>query len=126
MQNQTAGDPQSARKWKRQSLHQLSEQLKSEHQACPHTVGRVLREQEYSLHVDYKELDGRASPHRNQQFDLRHSSANSDIFGARLADHQRGYQETQTSSRFGTLGASGVRNRRESTATIFAHWRKAS
>lgn len=69
LQNQTAGDPQSARKWKRKSLHQLSAQLKPEHQACPHTVGRLLREQDYSLHVDYKGLDGRASPHRNQQFE---------------------------------------------------------
>lgn len=69
LQNQTAGDPQSARKWKRKSLHQLSEQLKPEHQASPHTVGRLLRAQDYSLHVDYKQLDGRASPHRNEQFE---------------------------------------------------------
>ena len=69
LQHQTAGDPQTARKWKRKSLFQLSEQLKPEHRACPHTVGRLLRAQAYSLHVDYKELDGRASPHRNQQFE---------------------------------------------------------
>jgi hypothetical protein len=69
MQNQTAGDPQSARKWKRKSLHQLSEELKPAHTLCPHTVGRLLREQDYSLHVNYKELDGRASPHRNEQFE---------------------------------------------------------
>ena len=69
MQNQTAGDPQSARKWKRKSLHQLSKELKPAHTLCPHTVGRLLREQDYSLHVNYKELDGRASPHRNEQFE---------------------------------------------------------
>ena len=69
LHHQTAGDPQSARKWKRKSLQQLSEELKPEHHAAPHTVGRVLREQDYSLHVDYKELDRRASPHRNEQFE---------------------------------------------------------
>lgn len=68
MQNQTAGDPQGARKWKRKSLRQLSEQLKPAHTVCPNTVGRLLREQQYSLHVNYKELDGRASPDRNEQF----------------------------------------------------------
>jgi Rhodopirellula transposase DDE domain len=69
LQNQTAGDPQNGHKWKRKSLHQLSEQLKPAHQACPHTVGRLLREQDYSLHINYKELDGRASPQRNEQFE---------------------------------------------------------
>lgn len=69
MGNQTAGDPQSAHKWKRKSLHQLSEQLKPAHRVSPHTVGRLLDEQGYSLHVNYKELDGRASPPRNEQFE---------------------------------------------------------
>ena len=69
MQNQTAGDPQGARKWKRKSLRQLSEQLQPAHTVCPNTVGRLLREQQYSLHVNYKELDGRASPDRNEQFE---------------------------------------------------------
>lgn len=68
MQNQTAGDPQGARKWKRKSLRQLSEQLKPAHTVCPNTVGRLLRAQQYSLHVNYKELDGRAHPDRNEQF----------------------------------------------------------
>lgn len=69
MQNQTAGDPQSPRKWKRKSLRQLSEELKPAHTVSPHTVGRLLSEQDYSLHVNYKELDGRASPDRNEQFE---------------------------------------------------------
>ncbi len=69
MQNQTAGDPQSPRKWKRTNLRQLSEELKPAHSLSPHTVGRLLREQDYALHVNYKELDGRASPDRRQQFE---------------------------------------------------------
>jgi hypothetical protein len=68
LKNQTAGDPQSARKWKRKSLQQLSQELKPTHPVAPHTVGRLLREQKYSLHVNCKELDGRASPDRNEQF----------------------------------------------------------
>ena len=31
-------------------------------------MGRLLREQAYSLHVNAKGLDGRASPHRDEQF----------------------------------------------------------
>jgi hypothetical protein len=69
MHNQTAGDPQSARKWKRKSLRQLSRELEPQYRIAPHTVGRLLREQQYSLHINYKELDGRASPQRNEQFE---------------------------------------------------------
>jgi hypothetical protein len=69
MQNQIAGDPQSDRKWKRKSLHQLSEELKPAHTICPHTVGRLLRDQDYSLHVNAKELDSRSTPQRNAQFE---------------------------------------------------------
>ncbi len=69
MRHQTAGDPQSDRKWKRKSLHQLSEELKPAHTICPNTVGRLLREQDYSLYVNVKELDRRSSPQRNEQFE---------------------------------------------------------
>jgi hypothetical protein len=69
MQNQTAGDPQTDHKWKRKSLYQLSEQLKPAHTVCPNTVGRLLRDQDYSLHVNVKELDRRSSPSRNEQFE---------------------------------------------------------
>ena len=69
MRNQTAGDPQSRRKWKRKSLRQLSKQLEPAHPVSPHTVGRLLDEQGYSLHVNHKELDERSSPDRNEQFE---------------------------------------------------------
>lgn len=32
-------------------------------------MGRLLREQDYSRHVNAKQWDGRASPHRNEQFE---------------------------------------------------------
>jgi len=70
MKHQTAGDPQSRRKWKRKSLRQLSRDLdKKQHPISPHTVGRLLRTEKYSLHVNYKMLDTRASPQRNEQFE---------------------------------------------------------
>jgi hypothetical protein len=69
LQTQTAGDPQSDRKWKRKSLYELSEQLKPAHPIAPNTVGRLLREQAYSLHVDAKALASRSSPQRNEQFE---------------------------------------------------------
>ena len=69
LHNRTAGDPQTTRKWKRKSLHQLSTELEPTYHVAPHTVGRLLREQAYSLHIDYKALDRRASPDRNAQFE---------------------------------------------------------
>ncbi len=47
----------------------VSEELKPAHTICPNTVGRLLREQDYSLHGNAKELDRRSSPHRNEQFE---------------------------------------------------------
>ena len=69
MQNQTAGDPHTRHKWKRKRLHQLSEQLKPAYHVSPHTVGRLLAEQDYSLHVNYKDLDDRSRPERKAQFE---------------------------------------------------------
>ncbi len=67
MEDGTAGDPCSSLKWKRKSLRRLSIALGEEHPASPPTVGRLLRERDYSLRVNHKQL-GATSPDRDEQF----------------------------------------------------------
>lgn len=67
MEDETAGDPCSTLKWKRKSLRQLSAVLGEVHPASPPTVARLLREQDYSLKVNRKQL-AVSSPYRDEQF----------------------------------------------------------
>lgn len=67
LQDYTAGDPCSRQKWKRQSLQQLSQQLRPQHTASAPTVSRLLRSLDYSPKVNHKVL-GKSSPHRDEQF----------------------------------------------------------
>jgi hypothetical protein len=68
---ETAGDPQSERKWVRRSLRKLSEQLQpTGHPASAPTVARLLRKHDYSPRVNAKEKEpGAQHPERNQQFE---------------------------------------------------------
>lgn len=70
MAPETAGDPQSERKWVRSSLRQLSTRLQAGgHPASPPTVGRLLSTLDYALHVNAKQREARAAhPQRNEQF----------------------------------------------------------
>jgi Rhodopirellula transposase DDE domain len=72
LQEDTAGDPSRRLKWKRQSLHRLSELLGSAHPASAPTVARLLREMDFSPKVNRKQL-AESSPHRDQQFRYLHS-----------------------------------------------------
>ena len=66
---QTAGDPVASRKWTRRSLRHLSDDLhKQDHQACPHTVGRLLRDQDITPKANRKEESGPPHPDRDRQF----------------------------------------------------------
>ena len=66
MEPETAGDPMSERKWRRSSLRQLSKQLG---QKVSHTtLGRLLREMDYSLKANVKRLTGEPHPDRDAQF----------------------------------------------------------
>jgi Rhodopirellula transposase DDE domain len=67
LQEDTAGDPTRRLKWKRQSLHRLSELLGTQHPASTPTVGRLLREMDYSPKLNRKQL-AESSPHRDEQF----------------------------------------------------------
>lgn len=55
--------------WCRSSLRYLSRQLtKGGHTVSPPTVGRLLRQLDYSLKVNVKQKEGPAHPDRDQQF----------------------------------------------------------
>lgn len=68
LQNDTAGDPQRSLKWKRKSLSQLSKALAPAHQASAPVIARLLRAQDYALHVNHKAL-AHSSPDRDDQFE---------------------------------------------------------
>lgn len=81
MEGQTSGDPMTGRKWVRRSLRHLSHDLhKQGHQACPNTVGRLLRKQDFSLKSNRKGQSGKAHPDRDLQF--RHIQQQREAFTA--------------------------------------------
>lgn len=68
LEYETAGDPMTQLKWTRKTLGKMAEQLGSLGiQVSANTVGRVLREMDYSLRVNCKAIAARSAPDRNQQ-----------------------------------------------------------
>jgi hypothetical protein len=67
LEDATAGDPESALKWKRPSLRHLSDALHPEHAASAATVRRLLRALGYSPKGNRKRL-GKSNPQREEQF----------------------------------------------------------
>lgn len=60
----------SSTKYVRRSLAYLSERLvELGHSVCPTTIAALLREQDYALHVNFKNYCGPDHPERNQQFE---------------------------------------------------------
>jgi hypothetical protein len=59
----------TSRKWTRRSLRHLSDDLhKQGHEACPNTVGRLLRDQDITPKANRKDDSGPSHPDRNRQF----------------------------------------------------------
>jgi hypothetical protein len=86
---ETAGNPMNAEKWVRSSLQHLSEKLKDQgHEACPKTVGQLLKDLKYSLKANVKRRAGSQHPDRNTQFG--YIEAQKQLF---LADCQFGWQK---------------------------------
>lgn len=71
MEYETAGDPMTGLKWSRKTLRSIAEALRSFRiQVSANTVGRLLREMDYSLRVNRKEIASNSTPDRNEQ--MRH------------------------------------------------------
>lgn len=69
VEGRTGGDPMGGAKWVRRSLRKLSGELRQRgHAACPNTVRRLLRQQDYGLRANVKRLGGPPQAAREQQF----------------------------------------------------------
>lgn len=65
----TAGDPMSALKWTSKSSRTLADELnRAGHAVSADTVEGLLRELDYSLQVNRKNLEGQSHPDRDRQF----------------------------------------------------------
>jgi len=54
-------------KWTRKTLRKIAAELRSLGiQVCANTVGRLLREMDYSLRVNRKAIAARSAPERNE------------------------------------------------------------
>ncbi len=74
---ETAGNPCTGEKWVRSRLRGLSAALN--HRACPTTIGRLLREQEYGLRSHRKVLH-KGKPHAERDRQFRHIAAQREAF----------------------------------------------
>jgi transposase len=69
MDENTAGDPMSLLKWTNKSTYKIAEKLEElGHKIDPDTVGRLLKENDYSLQANKKNIEGSSVPERDAQF----------------------------------------------------------
>ena len=69
MRHDTAGDPIAGIKWSRRTTTNISEQLTTLGIAVSkNTVGRLLKQMDFRLRVNRKQIATSKSPDRNQQF----------------------------------------------------------
>ena len=69
LSDEIAGDPMTDQRWVRSSLRNLSKKLNEQgHEACTHTVARMLRKLGYSLRANKKKQAGAQHPDRDEQF----------------------------------------------------------
>jgi hypothetical protein len=71
IEDDTAGDPMSPKLWTRRSTYALSDELKEKGiQACPNSVGIILKQNDYSLRANRKAIYSTQHPDRNRQFEI--------------------------------------------------------
>lgn len=71
MEYETAGDPMTGLKWSRKTLRKIAAELGSSGiQVSANTMGRLLREMDYSLRVNRKAIAATSAPDRDEQ--MRH------------------------------------------------------
>src|SRR5262249_14945338 len=69
IENEMAGDPMGEARWVRVTLHRLSEQLKQRgHQASPNTVGRLLKQMDFTMRANKRRQINSKCPERDEQF----------------------------------------------------------
>ena len=71
MENDTAGDPMSSKKWSRKSTRCISAQIREKNiQICANTTANILKDLNYSLKSNRKNIAETQHPDRNQQFEI--------------------------------------------------------
>ncbi|EQD66259.1 Transposase, Rhodopirellula-type, partial [mine drainage metagenome] len=69
MNENTAGDNMSSLKWSSKSTYKIADQLKlMGHEIDPDTVGRILKENDYSLQANIKNIENGSPVDRDAQF----------------------------------------------------------
>ncbi len=69
MDENTAGDNMSLLRWSNKSTYRIADELKLiGHKIDPDTVGRILKENDYSLQANIKNIEGGSSEDRDAQF----------------------------------------------------------
>jgi len=69
MKNNTAGNPMKNIKWTNKSTYSIAKSLKSKgYSICEDTVGRMLKEDKYSLQANKKMYEGKSHDDRDEQF----------------------------------------------------------
>ncbi len=69
MDENTAGDPMNLLKWTNKSTYTIANELKNKGYAIdPDTVGRILKERDYSLQINVKTKEGGSVQERDSQF----------------------------------------------------------
>jgi hypothetical protein len=69
MDENTAGDPMTFLKWTNKSTYRIAEELNLQgHRIDPDTIGRLLKERDYSLQANVKTKEGGSGPERDAQF----------------------------------------------------------
>ena len=76
------GDPQSPLRWTCRSLRVLADELKAGGHAISHVVvGRLLKDEGYSLQANAKVIEGNQSPDRNAQFEHINATVSAALAG---------------------------------------------
>ena len=96
MRHDTAGDPITGVKWSRRTTRKIAAELAALGIAVSkNTVGRLLKNMDFKLRVNRKQIASTKNPDRNQQF-LLHGAATRTICQPRPAHHQRRFEEEGT------------------------------
>ena len=126
MKTDTAGDPMTDKKWSRKDTRSISREMSTKGIAvCPNTVGKLLKDRDYSLRVNRKTIAETQHPDRNRQFEL-------------IADIRKKFEDAghpilsmdtkkkELIGNFRNQGCAWVRSRKRSASTISALRRQPS
>jgi hypothetical protein len=66
----TAGDPMNSKKWLNCRLKDVKKELEEQgHGVSVPVISRLLKQHDYSLQANAKQVEGKQHPDRNQQFE---------------------------------------------------------